>query len=303
MSAICRSLICHTWCRKSLKRLTPEMRRNITRSLRDDSDWHPQVQQEVWPSSFGGWGWEWGWGWMTWKYLKYLSVYRYLQIQQRWGVLDGLACRSADVWWHDRSIRWPDWNRTWCRLTGSLSDVHPEKGSPPRWPWFALGIHWTSIGRVFNFPPKGDDLPANEMLSNGSNHTISWKGEALPWCTGDTKAIKNFCDLRFYHAHSHERLEIWSHPQPWDALGCPGMAVEILGHGQTISRCLLAMLMGPLQQLRPGIGAAGYQFLRISGFCWCFKVQLWFSSLACGSVFCCPSFFLGTDLPIQPAWP
>lgn len=32
---------------KSLKRLTPEMRRNITRSLRDDSDWHPQVQQEV----------------------------------------------------------------------------------------------------------------------------------------------------------------------------------------------------------------------------------------------------------------
>ncbi|CAK9014582.1 unnamed protein product [Durusdinium trenchii] len=32
---------------KSLKRLTPEMRQNITRSLRDDSDWHPQVQQEV----------------------------------------------------------------------------------------------------------------------------------------------------------------------------------------------------------------------------------------------------------------
>ena len=36
--------------RKSLKRLTPEMRQNITRSLRDDSDWHPQVQQEVWHS-------------------------------------------------------------------------------------------------------------------------------------------------------------------------------------------------------------------------------------------------------------
>ena len=43
---------------------------------------------------------------------------------------------------------------------------------------------WASIGHpldVFSiFPPKGDDLPANEMLSNGSNHTISWKGEALP---------------------------------------------------------------------------------------------------------------------------
>lgn len=163
---------------------------------------------------------------------------------------------------------------------------------------------WASIGHpldVFSiFPPKGDDLPANEMLSNGSNHTISWKGEALPWCTGDTKAIKNFCDLRFYHAHSHERLEIWSHPQPWDALGWLWKSWDMVRQPMPFGDA------GPLQQLRPGIAAAGYQFLRISGFCWCFKVQLWFPSfpsLACGSVVCCPSFFLG-DLPSLhgPRW-
>jgi len=66
--------------------------------------------------------------------------------------------------------------------------------------------------------------------------------------------------LRFGH--------ILSPGMPWDALGWLWKSWDMVRQPMPFGDA------GPLQQLRPGIAAAGYQFLRISGFCWCFKVQL-----------------------------
>ena len=128
-------------------------------------------------------------------------------------------------------------------------------------------LHWASIGHIRSYPPKGHDLLANLMLSNGSNQLSHGKVRPFPDARLTPRRSRIFVTsastmhtlmsvLRFGHllrdgCRNLGTWGTWSEHQPVP-FGDPGS----------------------LQQLRPGISVAGYELLRISGFCCCFRVQL-----------------------------